>query len=378
MVIYFTVAILLGLYALRSYRASLAMYIPLSLLLNQNVNILNVPGVPLVSLQSALSAYYIIVLIFNRDIVRDSSSYPVKGASVAIFLSWVVSCIFGLAPFTSSSTQLIRIVLDELIFLWIIWVTIDGRSFKVLFNTLIVVIGLSCIYAIYEDSIHENPLNGYLLENAGGETERILNWTYDEDSPRGYRVRSFFIHPMGAGMAWAMFVCLVVYIAKFHYEKFRRTLRFAIPVALASVYCLVLTKSRTPQIFLLLALVYYIIPRTQLQAVCLFAAALCGTVFLAAFSLTQSDGMALLLSVVDPSKSAEVGGSDIPMRVMQLETCFSVVRDHWLLGLGFKGMSVFHDQGLIKDLLGLESIWFWTIVELGLIGVLVQLMLRIP
>lgn len=78
------------------------------------------------------------------------------------------------------------------------------------------------------------------------------------------------------------------------------------------------------------------------------------------------------LQIVDSSKSS-TAGSDIPMRLMQVDAASKVLDAHsWLFGLGAKG--VYQAQLLNPLVLGAESIWLQLLLEQGIIGCLAYIL----
>ena len=373
MLLFLFIGFLLVLYAFFSYKKAFIAFIAFSLILNQNINLVNLPGLPLLTLNLSLCLIFWGLFLFKRTrIDRCREPFPLKTAMLLLVGSVFLSSLVGLAGPTKALPSFIGTAFEDYIMVWLVWVVIkDEKDYAFLLKMVGFVILISCVYGLYEAFTHTNPLIDYEINNAGNASGKVVDFRYDEAGGRGYRVQSLFSHAIGAGMIWMTFFVMVVYL----YSRFKRAFKidyaWYLALGVFCAFCAFTTNSRSPIFFMIVCMLPLFNIRKKQNLMLLGAI----VVFACILFSYNSGALQNLTSLFDSSAQAKVGGSDAAQRLLQLNAAFEIFREHMWFGIGPHGMEFYHDPTTIDSLLGLESMWLRTIVEQGLIGVLATLFL---
>jgi hypothetical protein len=359
-------------YAFIDYKRAFILFLVFRLFLNQNINLVNIPGIPLLTLEFALCfLFWCIYLIKRRELNIDKSPFPLKVAFIAVVLSYILSSVFGIAGFSNAFFNLLKIVIEDIISIWLIWVILkDKRDFIFLIKGVTIVFLFAGIYGIYEMATYTNPIMDYVATNAGNE-EKVLIWNYTEEAERGYRIKSIFIHAIGAGMNWGLFFLVSFYLFIFYKKSIDLKYQYIIFVSILSIICLLFSNSRGPILFLMIGLIPFIKFQNRRNNIFLIS----GLVAVSCLFYYNESVFQNLISIFDKSVQREVGGSNFDMRLSQFAAAVKIMWDAPFFGIGLKGLNYYSNQNLAIQLLGLESMWFWIIVQQGILGIIATLYL---
>lgn len=367
---FYIIGIILLFYGIVDYKKAFMGYLVFRLVLVQNITLISLPGVPLLTLEVFLSLFFVGLYFLKRgQLEEDLSPFPLKIPFFFLLASWSISTIFAIVGFGSAMSQYLRDVCQNIILIIIMWRIIrDKEDFYKLFIAFIIVIFLSCIYGLFEGMIETNPLADYEA-TFNSDDERLLDFDYTDDYYRGYRVKSFFEHAIGAGLMWAITIILVLYInvkSVLHINAWF----IGLVLIFLCIVSILLTKSRGPIFFLIIASIGFINLRSRLWVYSLIGG--CAIIAIGWDFFSQYANT--FLSIFSARAQDEVGGSNAEMRMEQLATAFLLMQMSPIWGLGFK---YFNELGeaLTEDLLGSESMWFVILPQFGLIGIIANIVL---
>lgn len=352
------------LYGVFNYKKGFMSFLAFKLFLVQDITVISIPGVPLLTLDMLMSVLYVgLYLVVGNKNRCAKLSFPFTSPFIILSISWAVSSIFSVAGFGAELSALIGNIINEFIIIVIAWNIIETKDdFDYIFSVITIIIFISCVYGFFEYSLQANPLSLY-ESTLNNDPSRILNYSYGIDGPRGYHAKSIFEHAIGAGMVWALY-CAFVFMSSINYGERLRLKYYAYVTAALCVPLIMLTKQRSGMVFLLVLATTFIKPRKKKTYYLLIPAVL----GLALFYNQVINNIQLLMSIFNSSLQKEVSGSSITMRVEQFTASFEIMRRSPVWGLGSKYRNILSDT-TISLLRGVESIWFVVIPCYGIIGV---------
>ena len=196
------IAALLILYSLKNYKQGFFLFLAFRLFLNNNINLINLPGVPLLTLEVFMSIFFALLYVIKRkrySRVITTSPLPFNKVFIWVLLSYVVSSFISIARIQNTFTSLLSVVFCDFISAYLCWMLISSKEdiLKVV-NILLGASLIICTYAFIEKFLGYNPVMDYEIDLAG---PRATDWQYLEDE-RGTRVQSFsFIRSAAASIS---------------------------------------------------------------------------------------------------------------------------------------------------------------------------------
>lgn len=352
------------LYSVINFKHGFILFLAFKLFLVQNITLVSVPGVPLLTLDMFMSIVYSFWFFTRKNKRRLAKySFPYMTPQIVLCVSWFVSSIFSVAGMGAELSSLIGDLVNNFILLVVLWEILETKDdFDFLFGLVTLIIFGSCIYAMLEYQMGVNPLKLYTA-TLNRDPSRTIDWSYSSLSARGYHVQSIFEHAIGAGMIWALY-SVFVFTSIVKYNEKLRFITLAIITAVLCLPAMILTKQRSCLVFYFIAALGFIKPqkkRTYLILIPLMAG-------LALFSTYLMDNIDILLSIFSKKAQASVAGSTAEMRFGQLDAAFRLFVSSPIWGLGSKFASVIHNT-YVSRLLGGESIWFSVIPGYGMLGI---------
>lgn len=335
------------------------------IVLVQNINMVAIPGLPLLTMDNFLVMAYIV--LFYRKYKNNvcAVKFPYKVPYTLMCISWILSAIFSLVGFASAITQCLgNFICQSAILTYMMWVLLEeGENFKWLFKRFTYVFLFAALYAFFEQMTHTNPIKEYEMSLMTDET-RLIDFDYSEDD-RGWRVQSIFEHAIGSGINFALY-CLFAFALLIKY-KMQYAPNFRMIVLLTGILSIpasIFSNSSSPIIFMAISMLGLV----DLRNSKFWGAALgLGVLFVVGGSMfsSYSDN---IMRFFDSSAQDRVRGSSIEMRLSQLEASWQLMTQSPLFGLGFKFRTVLSNS-LTEALLGMESVWFSVLTQFGLVGV---------
>lgn len=366
--VFYIVGLIIAIIAFFDYKKAFMLYLVFKLLLGQNITVISVPGVPLLTLDMFMGMFFLLLFVLKKKHLKKASySYPFVTSAILVFISWLISSLFSVAGIASEASALIGNILNELIIIVIAWNIIETKSdFDFIFSLITIVIFASCIYGFIEYSLQDNPLSLYEA-TLNHDPSRVVNWSYGAMGPRGYHVKSIFEHAISASVTWALYAAFV-FTSVISYGEHIKIYYFAILTAILCIPLIILTKQRSGLVLLLLLSLLFIKPQKKKMYIFVIPA----VIGVGLFFNEIAENIGLFLSLFSSKYQTSVSGSSASMRINQFQAAFELMSKSPIWGLGSKYLSIISNS-LTERLLGSESVWLMVIPSYGLIGMVTYL-----
>lgn len=370
LVITFLIDFILCIYSLFNYKNSFIIFLAYNFISLQNVSgTINIGGLE-VALSTLMESWYILLyFLIGKRRYNNKIDFPYKLPFWILGISWLLSAIFSIAGIGSEFSRYILNINDYLLLAYLIWnVLQDKKDFEHLFKIMTVIIFISCLYGLIEYETHSNIFQATV--NSIQDVDSVFS-VYNTDAnllSRGYRVNSIFLHPIGAGIIWGLYVIAVLILKlKLNIRKLPLE-KLSYLTAILSTICIFLTKMRSPLIFLFIG-IFAAVDLKKVKTYKVLATILLICLIIYGFLGSK---MQVFNSLFNSNISSEVGGSSMEQRSMQFRSAWLLIEQSPLLGLGNKFYFVSINSmyaTLTNNLLGMESIWMSNLVTYGLIGI---------
>ena len=359
------ICFLICIIGLLNYKKGFFLYLIFKTILVPNINVLSIPGLPMITMDLFLSIYFFVLFIIKGQKYKAAKlPFPYKLPFGLLLISWFCSCIFAVAGFGAEITRMITMTMSELIIIYMIWELVETKQdFKWLFKWITMVFFITCIYGIIDYVIKGNPIVNYETSLVK-DVSKVVNWNSYGDTVRGYRVQSFFNHAIGAGLNWTLYITWLFSVIVSYKWKIPNK-AFSILTAVLCFPCMLLTNSRAPIVFFAVCCLEFIGVRKKKTLRIIIV----GIVAVVAFSPILANYAYNFMSIFSSKVQQDIGGSTVTMRFEQLGACLRVLQMSPVFGMGTKFLD-YMDIGLILTLRGLESIWFIAMTEYGIVGVI--------
>lgn len=360
-VIYFPLLI----YMFHDFRKAFLLYVLLKIFLNQNINLINLPGVPLLELELFMNiCFCFYFLLFKRKIFYNEEKFPLKVAYILCFVSIIISTIFSTVGFTSAVTRALKDILNNYVFVYIFWRVVREKKDIIFllkgFSYVFIVLGF---YGFYEKFTGMNPLVEY--EISLNPAYRVIEWKYSDVGRLGMgRIRSAILHAIGFGVYLGIIISFYLFIQRKFKNLWEMHSYLKVLLSFLCITCLFFTNSRSPIIYLLIS-IFPIFDFKDKRTYQTFFIAILGLMLAWNFIEPYSDN---LISLYNMSVAEEVGGSSMGMRKIQFAATFDIFSRSPFIGLGIKVMDKLY--GRASGLLGAESVWISLLIERGILGVI--------
>lgn len=366
MLIFILFAALLVILSFFNYKKSFYFYLFFKLFLNTNIVIISSPGIPLLTLEMMMDVFYIIMYFVLNKFSIFKINFPLKIPFILLVFSYFCSCLFSYTGLNVEISAAVKSIVN-LIFILMIWINVkEKKDYLFLLKGFVVIFFLSCIYGFYESYIQENPLYDYEISFVK-DLDKVVNFQYSNEYGRGYRTSSIFTHCIGAGLNYGCFIIASIILFLQKDNKILKLL--SIIVSILSIISIFLTNSRSPLLFLAIALfAFFKISYKNNKKQLLYSSfLLLSAIFLIIFLFLEPDVFTFLNFK---------NGSNLNMRINQFQCAYNLLIDRPLFGYGTKITSYLINSDTI-GLLGLESIWLQCSVYYGVLGILAYSMLFI-
>jgi hypothetical protein len=304
-------------------------------------------------------------LLFKRQTYYNEEKFPLKVAFTLSIISITVSTIFSTVGFSNAVSRAFLIILNNYIFVYVFWRVIRKKEDVIFlvkgFTYIFIVLGL---YGFYEKITGMNPLIAY--EIALNPLSKVFDWRYDDFNRLGMgRVSSAIIHPIGFGVYLGIVISFYLFIQHKFREIWETKLYMKMLLFFLCTCCLFFTNSRSPIIYLFIAVfpIFNLKEKRTYQILFVMGA---GIIIAWNFIVPYLANI-ISLYAYDTSSIKEVGGSSLNMRIIQFSTTFEIFSKSPFIGLGIKSL----DNMLgMRGLYGAESIWMLLLIERGVLGVI--------
>lgn len=377
--IFITIGFVILIYSLINYKRAFILFLAFKLFLVTNITLISVPGIPLLTLEDFMSIVFVFLFILkSKTLNKSRMCIPFQIPFIFLVISFSLSMIFSVAGISTEISQWIKIVINNILVITVIWNSVETKEdFDFAFKLITIVIFISCIYGLAEYALKSNPLTLY-EQTLNKDSSKVISFIYENTSERGYRVNSIFEHAIGAGINWGLYFAFTLnyFINKKEPLPFSK---LAFVTMCLCVVCMLLTKMRSGMLFTALATLGSLNFKKEKTYVLVTI----GIILLFGVgSILDKNG---IISKLFNSlfNGASVGGSTASMRFNQLGNAISLMKYSPVFGLGQKYRLVMSNQ-YIDGLLGTESVWFFVIPCFGILGVIswviyfVYLVYKIP
>ena len=86
------IAALLILYSLKNYKQGFFLFLAFRLFLNNNINLINLPGVPLLTLEVFMSIFFALLYVIKKKKIQPGNNDILPCRSTRLFICTIVLC----------------------------------------------------------------------------------------------------------------------------------------------------------------------------------------------------------------------------------------------------------------------------------------------
>lgn len=366
MSIFHAVAIVIMVIGLFNSKKGFLSFLLFATFLNQLINVINIPGVPLLTLKSFMALFFTVLYFAKWNSKTERRHFPLVRTYIYTTISYLLSLLLGYVEIKVGYSAIAKVFLEQFFMIWLLWLYMDNeKDIKFLGNGYLIIFSVAAIYGIFEHFWRFNPLTEYEMLFAGDNDDKIIDFTYDEDYGRGYRIKSIFYHALSAGFNFSLYVMFCIYFMFKRGTVYKMLTTISIALVLIAI---VFVNSRTPLFFLFFSIVPFFYGKNGIRLLILLLISLITLLI----SLDKDSNLyRIILSFFDQKTSEDLGGSSVTARYDQFDATISIWSKSPLWGLGPKATSssIVENDSNFSRLLGLESIWIWAAIERGLIGV---------
>jgi O-antigen ligase len=349
-----------------NFHKAFLLYIVLFPILNKYIPITNISGLPQQQMTTIITFYFVMffclyaVSIFKLKILYVED-FPLKKAFFLYMLSLVISALFqNITPLVSTTISTFLYILNTYIFVYLFYKEVRSeKDIKFIINGFAILFSLAILYGFYEKfNDFDNPIMAYEFSISPLDKDLQYDDSY-VNSTRGNRVRSIFPHPLECGA----YMALIFTFYYFLFTRFRSYWSFPwgakVIFLVGTVFILVFANGRGAVLYALIAFAFLQNIKTMLKLM----------LWLPLVALVAMDIITMLIySTFNAEAATDAGGSNLAMRLMQLNIVFQIFIDKPLLGYGINAYSYWHDR--YPEILGAESVWLGLMLRQGVFGII--------
>ncbi len=366
------IAIIIILYSFKNYKKAFLWFMLYKVFLNTNINFLSIPGIPILSVDDAMIMAFIALYYLKKEkkvtsiYMKGQGKFPFKLPFTLITISWTVSTVFAVSGFGTAVSAYMKNILEYIVMTFLMWRLINTKEdLQFLIRGFTFAFLICGLYELYEVATQSNPLADYESTLVTDASRAVDFGNYEGDEQRGFRAKSVFSHPIGAGINYALYIIITLFFLMRTKLKFKINRVIILGTCLLSLACIIMTKSRGPYLFMLIGAMAFINMKSRKFYRYAIILALALIIILPYFS----DQLDIFTSIFSSQAQEKVGGSDADMRFQQLACAMALMAMSPVYGLGFKYLNEIQNA-YTWGLLGGESIWFSVIPQFGIIGII--------
>lgn len=380
MILYLLIFLALTYCAYRNWHRTVIAWMPIQLLINECVCLkYTSPAVSLVlAVDIMLLAFY---YLLKPARLNRNGQYVFHGSFKFYLVSYGMSILFSIVPFTQVLTGTIKYFIETFIIVYLFQLAVRSMDdLRYLLKVGVMVMIPIVALGIYESATHDNPWLDYVWMNVPNKeliegkmyyVPPFMRWS-EEGGLRYGAARcfsTFNIHiAMSCGCVFMMLLYLFAYKYKEYFKLNMRMLFLAIGLAVVGT---MLANSKTGMLGLMLFPLAAIDARElfRIRYIILFG------VVIAVVAIYMPNQFLSLQALFDEKLAAEGGGSTVELRDRQFEVGLQMFAQNPIFGNGLGALSVMSKQGNWSDILGSESSWLKILPERGILGVFAYLYL---
>lgn len=316
----------------------------------------NSPAISLVF----ITQFTILLFFFFKQKKLKLNSFPLSKPLYFLFLILIIGFIISPQNPIKIAPWLLSYVISYL-FVVIYYNELNSLSdaklsLKAFLFTAIILLS----YFVFEFYTQSNPFIQFLHDLLGHEK----SWVFPIGERFGMiRCQSLMCISISWGALCSFILAFVLLIKR--YKLFRKKniyLACMAIIAIAGVYC---SGSRSAYLFLFAIICAFLLDLEKGKRIFLYI-----VIFIISLFLLSS-----FVAFLDEIFGDNVEGSNLSMRQMQYTAIINTMQNSLIFGLGIKGYEL--ALKVDADILGAESIWFQTIINHGLMGVIMQIFMYI-
>lgn len=378
MILYWIIFSLILFFSIKDWKKTVIVWLPVQMLFNECICLKYTP--PAVSLVLAVDA----LLLLEYFIMRpkkglNNSPFLFNTAFAAYLVSYAVSMIFSIVSFSEVLTGTIKYFIQNFIIVFLFQKALDdNEDIKLFFKTSFIIIILIVSLGLYESVLKDNPVLDYVYLHAP--TDMIKGKMYyippfasflgDLQMRYGMvRAYSFFGIHIAFGCACVLFLYLYLYLFRhrINYINKKQVLIGSILLLLG----ILLSNSKTPMVGLL----FFFFAFFGFKHIFNFKTFVALSILICVILMYAPNYLNNITALFDADIAEEGGGSNVSMRVRQLDVALNMFFNNPLFGNGVGSIPIMMNVGSNSDLLGAESSWLKILPERGLIGAVAYIIL---
>ncbi|HOP46420.1 MAG TPA: O-antigen ligase family protein [Desulfobacteraceae bacterium] len=363
---------------LSKFKHLASIYILIIFFIPNAVSVLNVPGIPLISIKRVYIVLwfliFLLLLLGSKKMVKEILAYPFLGP-IAVVLAASLLVTFFADNFMTSLQRSIALTADTFLPAIIIWASYKKhQDIANILNLLITIFVVISLYGIFAYTVSHNPVLDFVNTHFLSESDRTLIYTYEGKERFGMvgRAQSIFAHPIqyGCFLVVMMFVTLISYSKQTLANKSLKVLGLAVMTV-----ALFQTNSRSPLAFAFAGLgVFWFFKGAGKKAILICLGGLAAIFILAYTTATNNNApVSLLVSLFQELSGSptEAGGSSLAMRLNQFRISALLFSEHPVVGHGLATVrEMIQSKSIPHGLAAAESFLFILMIEAGLVGIL--------
>jgi len=345
--------------------------------LHPNIALINIKGLPLVSLNRVVIFLLIFSFFYNyytKNNFKDKlKNFPFKYSLIFLGLSLLIVTLFGRMSVISSFFNYLSILNENLLLILIIWGTFDTTvEIKKVFRVICLSFFLISIYGIFTKIFETNPF----LDMISLQGYRNIVFSYENIVRGGIygRTQSVFYHPISYGGHLAMILPFSIWLYlvsnKVKYKLFYLFISFLI------VINILLTNSRSPIIFVLIALISLFFSKKIKYVLLVFILIIGSITYIVNHDNYYSNYISTIVGALffwGDKYNSQLGGSSIVSREATLYAAISYFIEHPLTGFGLTKLREISRFGMDNDLVDAPGFIFELLIDTGILGILAYL-----
>lgn len=359
-------------------------YAVMRIFLNEFIPFLALPGVPMLRLSLVCDTFFLCYFLFksywDKRIPRDSlwGDFPLKRSFILMFVSLAMSALLSSRDTLFQGVTMFWMTsVSSYIYVVLLWKEIKSEEDLkfVIYGTGMILI-VAALYGVFQFlNGFENPLMAYEQSlNPNNDIKQKLLWEYSSEDRSGLgRVSSIFAHPIGGGCIcafWCFFFLSTKMAVPELYKRLSIKNWLVYLFIFASLLMVILSNSRAPLVL------FGISCLSLLRNKKILLIAVVGSIVIVLLSDTiLGNYLNTFISIFDRSVEQKMGGgSNVSMRQSQFDAMFKVFFEQGM----FFGDGLYSTRWWVSKnigLLGAESVWIGLLLNQGIFGAVVYVMM---
>ncbi|WP_158660414.1 O-antigen ligase family protein [Paraburkholderia terrae] len=330
--------------------------------------LLDLPSVPYLSLNRAIVVImvaFFLIRVMSNGFRITNTNFPLTRPFVLLAGAYSTSCIFNPATWSSDAVTAVM-NFSELVFpCYFIWYFCKSTDEAKRVLKWFYVIGLIVsLYGTAAYLLHFNPYFDYLKQTTP--SGRVTATDY-EDSLRGLRAVGTLSHPITYGAFQTFTVLVGIFLMRKNRSAAKLLIFLGAQTAL--LVGIAVTNSRTPLVYVILALVIFTCFTGLRDKVIVIKVIVVALVVGSLFGMDHVERLAdFISSVASSSRGDTQNGSSLQMRAGQLLVAWRFFSESPIFGGGVSATRTIIASGTYPDFYNAESAIFQWAIDLGLLG----------